>query len=86
MNRARDAAESYILCRGSNDRSAVASTAYRSEAGWSTSGRGSEQTHTESIRLLQGSHRRIVELEQAWPKKRLTAGGMCARSRLGPRL
>src|SRR5262245_51363265 len=30
-----------------------------------------EQTHAESIRFLQGSQRRIEEIEQAWPKKRL---------------
>jgi hypothetical protein len=30
-----------------------------------------EQTHAESIRFLEGSQRRLAELEQAWPKKRL---------------
>ena len=30
-----------------------------------------EETHAESIRFLEGSHRRLAELEQAWPKKRL---------------
>jgi hypothetical protein len=29
------------------------------------------QAHTESMRFLQGSQRRLEELEQAWPKKRL---------------
>jgi hypothetical protein len=30
-----------------------------------------EQTHAESMRFLQGSQRRLKELEQAWPQKRL---------------
>jgi hypothetical protein len=30
-----------------------------------------EQTHAESLRFLQGSERRLEELEQAWPKKLL---------------
>ena len=30
-----------------------------------------EQTHAETIRFLEGSQRRLAELEQAWPKKRL---------------
>ena len=30
-----------------------------------------EQTHAETVRFLEGSQRRLAELEQAWPKKRL---------------
>jgi hypothetical protein len=30
-----------------------------------------DQTHAENIRFLEGSQRRLAELEQAWPKKRL---------------
>ena len=30
-----------------------------------------EQTHAETIRFLEGSQRRLAELEQAWPTKRL---------------
>lgn len=30
-----------------------------------------EQTHAETVRFLEGSQRRLAELEQAWSKKRL---------------
>ena len=30
-----------------------------------------EQTHAETVHFLEGSQRRLAELEQAWPKKRL---------------
>jgi hypothetical protein len=30
-----------------------------------------EQTHAETVRFLKGSERRLAELEQAWPQKRL---------------
>ena len=30
-----------------------------------------QQTHAESIRFLQGSQRKLAELEEAWPTKRV---------------